>query len=334
MNDTNHPVISVLVPVYKVEPYIEQCVESLFSQTYKEAEYIFVDDCSPDGSIGLLEGLIARHPEVSSRVRIIRHTYNKGIGQTRQDLIDAAEGEYICFVDSDDYVSKDMLEKLVGQALRTGADIVEAGFQLKGCEHEVTFLPSTYRKKDCIRLKLYGKDYANLWGRLFRRSLFADHHIGFCSDICWAEDFAVYFPLMLSGSRTYIDDCVYFYRCNNSTSYTNNVTVESLRSEARAYEEVCRYYHECGAWGEYQHAIQMRILQLYRLAHQWHIDADRFSHCIEPYLTNPLIRLNMRLFRSGGHYRLANWLFRTQRRGCLIGLKMRNFRREALRGSV
>ena len=99
--------ISILTPVYGVEKYIEQCARSLFEQSYAPIEYIFVDDCTPDKSIGILQSLLKEYPERAQQVRIIHHDRNRGVGAARQTALMAATGDYLLFADSDDMLPED-----------------------------------------------------------------------------------------------------------------------------------------------------------------------------------------------------------------------------------
>ena len=87
--------VSVLVPVYGVEKYIEECARSLFEQTYGNIEYVFVDDCSKDGSIAILERVAEEYPQRKSQTRIIRHDHNRGLGGARLTALQKATGEYV-----------------------------------------------------------------------------------------------------------------------------------------------------------------------------------------------------------------------------------------------
>lgn len=120
--------LSVIVPVYGVEKYIERCARSLFEQTLDNIEYIFVDDCSPDNSIAILKRIIEDYPCRKSHVRILRHTENKGLPITRQTGMRAATGKWIANCDSDDWVEKEMYEQLVAKGEELNADIAICDF--------------------------------------------------------------------------------------------------------------------------------------------------------------------------------------------------------------
>ena len=119
--------VSILVPVYGVEKYIEKCAVSLFEQTCNDIEYVFVDDCSPDNSIGILEEVRKRYPE-RDKVKIIRHDRNRGLAAARKTALMASVGDYVIHVDSDDWVSPDMVATLAEQAMKTGADLVDGNY--------------------------------------------------------------------------------------------------------------------------------------------------------------------------------------------------------------
>jgi len=102
----NLKLVSVIVPIYNVEGYIEKCVRTLFEQTYQNIEYIFVDDCSPDNSVNILEIVLEEYPDRKNQVHIVRHEINKGSASSRNTGLDLVNGEYIMFADSDDYTDE------------------------------------------------------------------------------------------------------------------------------------------------------------------------------------------------------------------------------------
>lgn len=99
------PKVSVIIPVYGVEKYIERCVRSLFEQTLDDIEYIFVDDCCLDRSIEILDNVIKEYPNRRTDIKIVHHKENKGLAQARQSGIKVATGEYFVHCDSDDWVT-------------------------------------------------------------------------------------------------------------------------------------------------------------------------------------------------------------------------------------
>lgn len=167
--------VSVLIPVYGVEPYIERCIRSLFAQTLTEdIEFIFVDDCTPDDSFRILSRLLDEYPERKSQTRIIRHNVNQGLAIARRTAIDAAQGQYLIHCDSDDWVEPDMYASLLAEAERTGARIVHCGYFEELPGKTVTHIPleETGDREQSLRQMADGSGSESyLWNRLIHRSL-------------------------------------------------------------------------------------------------------------------------------------------------------------------
>ncbi len=122
--------ISVIIPVYRVEAYIERCVRSLMEQTLDEVEYIFVDDCSPDKSVSVLERVLKDYPLRQGQTHILRHATNRGLPAARNTGLDAAIGDYIFHCDSDDYLETDALQAMYDTAQKANAEIVYSDWYL------------------------------------------------------------------------------------------------------------------------------------------------------------------------------------------------------------
>lgn len=123
--------ISVIIPVYKVEKFVERCVRSIMNQTYTEGvECIIVNDCTPDDSMKIVEKLIADYTGTIC-FKLLYHKQNCGLAAVRNTGMSAATGEYILHIDSDDYCEPDMLEKMYSKAIEENADIVVADCYIK-----------------------------------------------------------------------------------------------------------------------------------------------------------------------------------------------------------
>ncbi|SHM19403.1 Glycosyl transferase family 2 [Xylanibacter ruminicola] len=121
----NNPLVTIGIPVYNVEAYIRKCLLSVLEQTYQEIEIIVVDDCGTDNSMQIVDELRCSHPN-GKKVRIIKHSHNKGIGEARNTMIENCSGEYLFFVDSDDYVEHNAIEILLSEAIQCKTDVVIA----------------------------------------------------------------------------------------------------------------------------------------------------------------------------------------------------------------
>ena len=135
--------VSILVPVYGVEKYMERCTVSLMEQTYRELEYVFVDDCSPDGSVEVLRKVVARYPERAGMVRIVRHERNQGLAAARNTALENASGKYVMHVDSDDYIDVRTVEKAMERMRAEDADVV-----IFGMTH--VFTDKTVAERVCV----------------------------------------------------------------------------------------------------------------------------------------------------------------------------------------
>ncbi len=118
------PKVSVIVPVYKVEKYIERCARSLFEQTLDDMEFIFINDCTPDKSMRVLESILEEYPTRQSQVMVLNHIKNTGQSGARRDGMRVATGDFIIHCDADDWVDLDMYEKMYARAIESSADAV------------------------------------------------------------------------------------------------------------------------------------------------------------------------------------------------------------------
>ena len=212
--------VSILVPVYGVEQYIERCSRSLFEQAYSCIEYVFVDDCSPDNSISVLKSVIQEYPERAKNTRILRHDKNRGLAASRNTAISAANGLFVIHVDSDDWLEPNAVQLLVNKQIETGADIVSGSAYMhtrNGVEE--LYEPVYQNKEEMVLQQLkYSWDHV-IWRRLIRRSLYTDNGIE-CLDGCdMAEDrYQMALLSFYANSFSRIDEYVYNYEKRNEGS--------------------------------------------------------------------------------------------------------------------
>ena len=148
------PKVSIIVPVYGVEKYIERCARSLFEQTLDDIEYLFIDDCTPDKSVEILKRVLEEYPHRKSQVVIHRMEQNSGQAKVREWGMRNATGEYLIHCDSDDWVDMDMYRIMYEEAKRTDADIVMCGYKatdgvrvFNECYHQQTNKPKSVIRK-------------------------------------------------------------------------------------------------------------------------------------------------------------------------------------------
>lgn len=316
------PKVSVLVPVYGVEKYIAACARSLFGQTYGNIEYIFVDDCSPDSSIGVLRSVVDEFPQRKNRVRIVRQDRNRGLGAARLRALQECSGEYVTHVDSDDRLPEDAVERLVMAALSTEADIVDgayrefsdvgtAGVGAMGKAVPPAHLPE---EKYLKLMLLQNIVHNNIWGRLYRRTLYTGRDIRPVEGIDYGEDFCIVPRLLLYARRSCIDDVVYLYRNDNTESYTHKRTPRQDRSLINANATVYRFFLANDRDGVYRSHLCMGMISLYRYARRQGIAQSDVDNALGSHLSGFAPRLCRMLFGSLVPYGIADCVYRLLRR--------------------
>lgn len=170
----NHFKVSVLVPIYKVEPYLKRTLDSIFTQTYQNIDYVFVNDGSPDNSLQVLNDTIRQYGIDKSRYTIINHSHNLGIAASRVDCIAYASGEYVLFVDGDDWIEPIMVETLINATDNGLIDIVGSDIICDYDNGVVKYHHENYAdtcRENMIRCLNYDINTV-LWKLMIKRSLF------------------------------------------------------------------------------------------------------------------------------------------------------------------
>lgn len=214
--------VSILVPVYGVEKYMERCARSLFEQTYDNLEYIFVDDCSPDNSIAVLKRVMEDYPERKEQVRIIRHERNRGLAAARNTALDAAQGSFLSHVDSDDYLDRDAIRLLVNKQVETGADIVTGNYYVVEPNGIKKAFEPEYKSKEEMLLKAISSHSGTyvVWRRLINIRLYRDNHIRPKEGVNNGEDYQQTAELVYYSNKVAkISEHIYYYNRTNEHSY-------------------------------------------------------------------------------------------------------------------
>lgn len=207
--------VSVIIPVYKVEPYIECCVRSLMEQTLEEIEFIFINDCSPDNSMAVLESVLDNYPQRKPMVRILNHERRKGVHLARKTGIENAVGEYIGFCDSDDWCETDMFEKMYRTACIQNADIVvnNCFVERDGRQSKSHYIGSSTPQECLMRFHQKGRMTIPFWRHLIRRTSLSPAFFDNVVPVDRGEDlFVIIQVYYYARSITAIPECLYHYR--------------------------------------------------------------------------------------------------------------------------
>ncbi len=214
--------ISIIVPIYDVLPYLRQCIESILCQTYTDIEVILVDDGSTDGCYGICE----EYGQRDSRI-VILHKENGGAVSARKAGLEIARGTYIAFVDGDDWIEPDMYERMYRKMMEEHVDVVmcgryeDTGSAKKEVYHGIPegrygkpeLLHSVYPKMIAGELFFEWGIFPGLWDKLFRRACLEQFHYAVDERIRMGDDAACTYPCLLNVDSIYImHECLYHYR--------------------------------------------------------------------------------------------------------------------------
>ena len=304
--------VTIIVPVYGVEKYIVECVESLFAQTYSGIEYVFCDDCTPDRSIELLREVMERYPERKERVRIVHNDTNMGIGTTRKRLVSEVHTDTFLFVDSDDVLPLNAVETLVKRMKETDTDIVDGAYAIYVDEKvgKVITPPHDEPSKYLDKILCQNIILPRVWGRLYKTSVLDKVKDLFIEGIDFAEDICATSRLACVTSRSWTDEVVYYYRTDNINSYTRNITKRNILSYFRAMSVVLSFYHQ--RKGHLPMSLEIGVLNAYRQCGRSDIPVTTADETIAYVPEHFSARLLYWLFhsKSGLVLKLADYLYR------------------------
>ena len=239
---------SVIVPIYGVEAYIERCARSLFNQEYSDVEYIFINDCTKDRSIDILKNVISDYSEVKDRIKIINNPRNLGIATTRNIGIRSASGDYIIFVDSDDYLSDHALlaiDHFVTNSKNT-LDIVLFNHNIVSKSRVLSCrgLPQDFEKKSYLKSVLHKKLAPSLWGKVYRRNFYIDANVSMIDGADYAEDLLIVPRLIFLAKHVgIIPEALYYYSLRDG-SYTSTITEDAINSEMLTHKVLEAFFTE------------------------------------------------------------------------------------------
>ena len=248
--------ISVIVPVYNVEKWIERCARSLFEQTLDDIEYIFVDDCSTDNSIHVLKNIANEYPERESNIKYLHHKKNTGQSGARRDGMAIATGDYIIHCDADDWVDVDMYESMYQKAVESNADAVVCDILLEMYDSTKCL---NYNAKyedhrlmyDCIAP--ISVEYCSMCNRLISRKIFESHSILPFEGVNMWDDVGLAIRL-----RFYIRDTkviskpYYHYNRMNEHSTTKRPALGRVMEQVECVKKLEQFFIKEKEFGKYE----------------------------------------------------------------------------------
>ncbi len=225
--------VSIIVPVYNVEKYIDKCLSSLVNQTLKDIEIIVVDDDSPDNSKTIIDKYVKKYPK---KVRYF-HKENGGQGSARNLGLSKAKGDYIAYVDSDDYIEPDMMEKMYNKAIQDNSDIVICGNrEVDTSGKELNINLSTVYNNPIID-SIYGN--MAVWNKIYKKDILKDMLF---REKLWYEDIDFTTKLILSTDKiSFINEPLYNYLVRSGSTMNNKNYKRNLEL-LNAFDEMIKYF--------------------------------------------------------------------------------------------
>ena len=221
--------VSVIIPVYNVEKYLRQCLDSVVNQTFKDIEIIIVNDCSPDNSLQIIK----EYQQKDDRIVLVNLKQNLGLGFARNEGLKIAKGKYITFVDSDDWVTKSFIEVLYNNILKSNCDFVSINCFLyddvlqtikkekekeTDSKHINQIITDLEIKKEILALSTVW----SVWSKIFRKDFLIENNMNFQKYIM--EDIRFMFEAYIhSNSFMFISNQEYFYRKSRKDSISSNI---------------------------------------------------------------------------------------------------------------
>ena len=238
------------MPVYKVEQYLEKTLNSIFTQTYQNIDYVFVNDCSPDNSLQVLKDTIGKHGIEEGRYTIINHEQNEGIAVSRADCVANAKGDYVLFVDSDDWIDPNMVQTLLDATDNGEIDLVGSDIASDYLDGKVTYHHEKYAetcRENLIKCLNYDINTV-LWKLLIRRSLFDNFTITPHVDI--VEDYIISVKLYYyAKSFRAVPRAMYHYVQYNQARVSLQLR-RSINNHIKGVQEVEAFSREKGIYDD------------------------------------------------------------------------------------
>ena len=230
--------VSIVIPVYNVEKYIRQCLESVINQTLKEIEIIVVNDGTKDNSMKIVEEYLS-----DERIKIINKE-NGGLSSARNTGILVAQGKYICFIDSDDFIKSSMMEELYNIIEKTNSNVVESDIFLYNNEtHKIIERKNEKYSFPEKGSYLWGKYTTEVCNKIYRRDFLINNNIFFEEGIIHEDDLFTIRILFSTDKICHIQKSFYYYRINRSESIMTNIDLEKrLEALQKIVEKIIEHH--------------------------------------------------------------------------------------------
>ena len=275
--------LSILVPIYGVEKYIERCATSLFEQTLQDhIEFVFVNDCTKDNSIVKLQNLLKKYPHRIPQVKLLNHDRNRGLAASRQTALNHAIGDYVLTVDSDDWLELETCEELLNAIKETECDIFIFDY-IADYEHKHIYCRQNVASNgcDCLKLLLAGKMHGGTCTKLVKKSLYLENGISYIEGLNMFEDISVVYRLFFCArSVGYRKRAFYHYYQGNQNSYCTKLSIASQENMLQIMDMMSCYFRENNVADEvwtYFKSFKVRVFILLLTASELFEDYKKYG---------------------------------------------------------
>lgn len=253
--------VSIIVPVHNSEMYLHKCLDSLVNQSLEEIEIILINDNSTDESINILQEYKNRYP---NKIILIDSKERQGPGGARNEGLNIASGQYIGFVDSDDYVEIEMFEELYNLAISGNYDMVDCCFENKRVEKfALSTTENTWGKLNIEKRRQLIAYPGFLWSKIIKRNILIENHIRFRENVTY-EDMDFLPVVMLYLKSVYATDLLLYYYENNLHSITNSYEKDiQIKDKMTALKALVEKFKELNAYEDYKEEITFQVYNTY-----------------------------------------------------------------------
>ncbi len=300
--------VSIIVPIFNVESYIEKCARSLFEQTYDNLQFVFVNDCTQDNSLSILQSVIKDYPSISNRVKIVSHANNKGLAVARNTGVLAAEGVYVMHVDSDDTIERNTVEMCIDKAETEKADAVVFGMRHikeNGSYIEHIHVPADHQLY--IKQLIEREAVVCMCGGLYKRTLYLDNNVWAIPGLNMGEDYSTKPRLLYYAKKVVaLDAPFYNYNHLNEKSYTQSFNSNRIDNIQKAIDVLSKFFNEQQDSEVYKKSLQIAslsskviLLKLWGVSDSSRHDFDRIKimyedlniNCVKSFVDRVLLQL-------------------------------------------
>ena len=248
--------VSIIVPIYNIEGYIRECIDSILAETYPDFVLILVDDGSPDNCGRICD----EYAEKDVRIKVI-HKENGGLTSARNAGLSVAKGDWIMHVDGDDWIEPDMIESLIEAAKAAEADLVFGDFIKYGANAGNKQLPSWSSDKIDSLSRYIAYSMTTIWGSIAKRSLYTEHSLKSPDGVSYCEDFHLIVRLCHFANKIVNVHRPFYHYRYRPTSIMSNMSRKTEADEQWVYQDTIRFFQEQGVYEEYKKVMSWRVLK-------------------------------------------------------------------------